>query len=554
MAFVGYEVLGRVAQGSTGVVWQARQVELDRMVAIKELSPELLGAPGFLERFRAEARTLAGLDDPHVVRVFDYVEEPARAYLVQEWVDGAPLAAVLAQHGALTAEQGLGVLRGGLIGLSHAHSRGLVHRDISPANILLDRGGTSKLVDFGLAAQTDQGSTPGTAGSVGTPAFSSPEAVTGAPMTTRSDVYSAAAVLFLLLSGRLPYPGDTAQVLQAHASSPVPILDGHGPRLADLLARAMSKNPAQRPADAAAFLAELEQAATERYGAGWHDRASVAALVSTTAAVTGSTVLLAGSAAGPATAAQAATSYGALTGAAGIAGAATGHLTGTATTARTGARILGLPQAALFTILAVIVAAVVATTIILTNNNQGPSTTAENVAGANDIDGGSESAAEGTTATTASAPTTTLPRVPAFSGTYAVTQTYTAINGSFTVAVGETVQVTWQVISACAVGSCDVTIVSSSGAQFGYSYAGGDWTYQSPATIDSACFDANGELTGEVRPLTRAVTLTPVTPYDETSATPTPALSGTGTDSAALGCDGNPGSYDFTLDLVRTGD
>ncbi|MBA3294159.1 MAG: serine/threonine protein kinase [Geodermatophilaceae bacterium] len=265
--FPGYEVLGRVAAGTTGVVWKARQSELDRLVAIKELSPALLAGPGFLQRFRAEAQMLAVLDDPHVVRVFDYVEEPDRAYLVQEWVDGAPLTAVLAQHGTLTPEQALGVLRGGLIGLAHAHSRGLVHRDVSPANILLDRGGTSKLVDFGLTAQTDQGIAPGAATSVGTPAFSSPEAVTGAPMTTRSDVYSAAAVLYLLLSGRLPYSGDVAAVLNGHTSGPLPRLEGHGPELADLLARGMAKNPAERPPDAAAFLAELER--SSRYPPLW---------------------------------------------------------------------------------------------------------------------------------------------------------------------------------------------------------------------------------------------------------------------------------------------
>ncbi len=98
----------------------------------------------------------------------DYVEEPGRAYLVQEWVDGAPLGAVLQELGTLSSEQSLGVLRGGLIGLAHAHSRDLVHRDISPANILLDRAGTSKLIDFGLAAPTQEGLTPGSATSVGT--------------------------------------------------------------------------------------------------------------------------------------------------------------------------------------------------------------------------------------------------------------------------------------------------------------------------------------------------------------------------------------------------
>ena len=163
--------------------------------AIKELDPRLLGSPGFLERFRAEARTLATLEDPHVVRVYDYVEEfdheateSGRAYLVQEWVDGGPLSGVLLRHGRLTPAQSLGVLRGALTGLAHAHARGLVHGDISPGNIMLDTADMSKLVDFGLAVPTGSGGVAGTP--TGTPAFSSPEAATGRPMTARSDVYS----------------------------------------------------------------------------------------------------------------------------------------------------------------------------------------------------------------------------------------------------------------------------------------------------------------------------------------------------------------------------
>jgi len=543
VGFAGYELLGRVAQGSTGIVWQARQVELDRIVAIKELSPMLLNAPGFLQRFRAEAQTLAALDDPHVVRIFDYVEEPGRAYLVEEWVDGAPLSEVLQQHGSLTGEQSLGVLRGGLIGLAHAHDRGLVHRDISPANILLDRAGTSKLVDFGLAAQTDQGLAPGAATSVGTPAFSSPEAVTGAPMTTRSDVYSAAAVLYLLLSGRLPYPGNVYDVLRAHTSAPVPKLDSHGPEIAGLLARGMAKNPAQRPADAAAFLAELEHAATQRYGAGWLNRASVTGLV--TATLAGATAVTAGSA-GTAAAPTTQAAYAVAYGAAATPTTLTGHqLPAAATATRTGARILGLPLAAAITIALVVIAAIAATVVVVTSNDDPARTVAEDA---------NRSAVESSAGTTAPAPTTALPEVPAFSGTYDVTRVVTSVTGSFIFGVGETVQVTWAVTSTCPAGPCDVTIVSSSGLQFSYAYAGGVWTYLAPPTIDNECFDENGQPTGEVLPLTRAITLRPVTPYDQTSATPIPALSGTGTDAAAAGCDGNPASYDYTLDITRTGD
>ncbi len=535
MTFPGFELLGRVAEGSTGVVWHARQVELDRQVAIKELSPALRKTPGFLERFRAEAQTLALLDDPHVVRVYDYVEEPERAYLVQEWVDGAPLSGVLAQHGRLTPEQGLGVLRGGLIGLAHAHQRGLVHRDVSPANILLDRAGTSKLVDFGLAAPTDQGITPGAATSVGTPAFASPEAVTGAPMTTRSDVYSAAAVLFLLLSGRLPYPGDVAHVLQAHTSAAVPRMDGHGPHLADLLSRAMAKNPAERPADAAAFLAELEQAATERYGAGWLNRSSVAGLVTTAAAAGGTAALTATStgatAAAPTAPATAQTiAYGAAASTPTTTIPATAQLASTGI--RTGARILGVPIAAAIAIVLILIAAIAATVVVVTTSNDQPPTAAE-------AEGVTEAGSEAASA---------APPVPAFHGSYAVTITYTATQGSAPDQVGYIEQLTWQVTSTCPAGPCDVTINKGYGLPFAYAYAGGVWTPE-PPTIELSC-SIGGTIT-----VTRTGSLQPIDAYDPDSGSPILALSGSGSDTYTTGCLGEgAGHLEYTVEMTRIGD
>ena len=129
--FGDYECLDEVARGSTGVVWRARHRELDRVVAVKELSPELRARPGFLDGFRAEARHLAALDDPHVIRLFDYVEEPERAWMAEEWVDGVPLSRLLSAAGPLTAEQSLGVLRGVLMGLAAAHAVRLVHGDVA---------------------------------------------------------------------------------------------------------------------------------------------------------------------------------------------------------------------------------------------------------------------------------------------------------------------------------------------------------------------------------------------------------------------------------------
>ncbi|PZS18884.1 MAG: hypothetical protein DLM57_05130 [Pseudonocardiales bacterium] len=339
VVFGSYEVLETVAVGSTGTVYRARHREIGRLAAIKELSRQLLAVPGLLERFRAEAQTLASLDDEHVVAVFDFVEEPARVWIAEEWVDGVTVAALLASSGRLSAEQSLGVLRGALLGLAHAHERDLVHRDFAPANILADRGGTSKLVDFGLAAPV------GGTGVCGTPAFMSPEACRGAAVGKASDVYSAAAVLFHLLSGRVPFPAPTADaVLQAHLAQAPPALAGHGPALGELVAQSMAKDPAARPADARAFLDRLEYAAGKRYGPDWLARSSIAGLV--TAAGTGAAVLAAGSA-GTAAGTAASTAATVFTDAATTTGTAATAATGTAATAATGTatrRLSRLPR------------------------------------------------------------------------------------------------------------------------------------------------------------------------------------------------------------------
>lgn len=273
-SFGPYEVLERVAEGATSTVYRARHVELGRIAAIKDLHPDLMGAPGMRDRLRAEAELLAGLADPHVVEVYDYVEEGERAWIVEEWVTGASLARILDVQGHLTPEQSVGVVRGALLGLAHAHDRGLLHRDVSPTNVLADLEGTSKLVDFGLAAPL------GEAGVTGTPAFVSPEAARGESLGKPSDVYSTAAVLYTLLAGNPPFAGsDVATTIRRHVEEPAPLLTQHGHDLQDLLRRSLAKDPAERPQDARAFLVELEEAARRRFGAAWLQRASIAALV-----------------------------------------------------------------------------------------------------------------------------------------------------------------------------------------------------------------------------------------------------------------------------------
>ena len=160
-----YEVLARVAEGSTSTVYRARHVELDRPTAIKELHRDLLAVAGMRDRLRAEAEILSSLSDVNVVQVYDYVEEDDRAWLARGM--GRRRFAVGHHLGPRDPDprQAVGVVRGAVLGLAHAHDQGLLHRDVSTTNILADLEGTSKLVDFGLAAPV------GTAGFSGTPAY-----------------------------------------------------------------------------------------------------------------------------------------------------------------------------------------------------------------------------------------------------------------------------------------------------------------------------------------------------------------------------------------------
>lgn len=294
-----YEIVGRVAAGSTALVWKARDPQLGREVAIKQLT---VSGPAMREQMRTEARILAGLDDPNIVAIYDFVEDESGAYIVEEWVDGATLGALLSSGVRLEPVQAVGILHGALSGLAHAHARGIVHRDIQPGNILIDRAGTSKLVDFGLASGT------GSLGSSGARAYQSPEALAGQPVTPASDVYSAAALLAHLLKGKASVPPDARGI-------PEP--------LATVLNYSLSADPAQRPPTAAELLAWLRETADQTFGAGWLGRASVAALVGAVGAVPIVAIAGAGTAAGVAGA-------GSVAGSAAGAAAAGGTAAGTA--------------------------------------------------------------------------------------------------------------------------------------------------------------------------------------------------------------------------------
>ena len=263
----GYTEVRALGSGGFGDVVLARHDASGTLVAIKYLRPALLDDPEFAAMFRDEARVLASLDDPNVVRLYEYVESPSGAAIVMELINGVSLREILSRQGKTSAEAALVVLQGSLLGLAAAHARRVVHRDYKPENVLVDGAGVSKLTDFGIAARAGHRPVP-----AGTLAYAPPEQFDGGPASPAGDVYAATATFYECLAGHPPFTGQTTEVLmRQHHSEPVPLEPVPGP-LRPLVAAGMAKDPGDRPADAAAFVSELRTVAADAYGQDWEDR------------------------------------------------------------------------------------------------------------------------------------------------------------------------------------------------------------------------------------------------------------------------------------------
>ncbi|MCB5179261.1 serine/threonine-protein kinase [Streptomyces antimicrobicus] len=263
----GYTETRELGSGGSGRVVLAVHDGTSIPVAVKYLSDRLRQDPAFVREFRAEARLLGALHSPYVVGLYEYVEAPDGAAIVMELVDGIALRAVLQQAGQTGPEAALVVLKGSLLGLAAAHRAGVVHRDYKPENVLVAADGTSKLVDFGIAA--DRGTTPGVAG---TPAYMAPEQWQGQPASPAADVYAATATFFECLTGRKPFAGENfAELALQHIEAPVPEAEAPEP-VRPLIRRGLAKRPEDRPENAEAFVAELEGLARSAYGEDWEER------------------------------------------------------------------------------------------------------------------------------------------------------------------------------------------------------------------------------------------------------------------------------------------
>jgi serine/threonine-protein kinase len=248
-----YRLVERLATGGMGVVWRAVDERLDRPVAVKLIRPEYADDPTFRQRLRLEARAIAAIRSPHVVRIHDVCEEedPAggwRSYLVMELVDGEPLSERL-RHGPLPLATTRSVIAQAATALAAAHQRHIVHRDVKPGNVMVDHTGQVTVLDFGIARAADAVSLTATDLVLGTARYLSPEQADGKAATGASDVYSLGVLAYHCLTGNVPFDAtsDIAVVL-AHRNDPVPPLPASvPPDVAGLVNRMLAKAPEERP-------------------------------------------------------------------------------------------------------------------------------------------------------------------------------------------------------------------------------------------------------------------------------------------------------------------
>jgi serine/threonine-protein kinase len=264
-----YQVLEEIGRGGMGAVYKGYDPALKRPVAIKVMAPHLMWEKRFVDRFMREARTVARLRHPHIVTIHDVGEQDGLYYLVMAFIEGESLGRVVAREGRLAPERATRLLGQIAAALDYAHSQGIVHRDVKPANILLEAGSRVVLTDFGIAHATDETRLTATGATLGTPAYMSPEQARGQPPDALSDVYSLGIVLYEMLTGHTPFRAETPLAvlhMQASAAPTTPrrFAPSLSPAVEAVVLRALSKDPTSRYASAG----DLARAMTEALAGG----------------------------------------------------------------------------------------------------------------------------------------------------------------------------------------------------------------------------------------------------------------------------------------------
>ncbi len=262
-----YKLGGKLATGGMGTVWIATDSRLERKVALKLLKDALAEDPRFVERFRREARAAGALSHPNIAGVFDYGEDDGRHFIVMELVEGRDLARLLREEGPLTEDRVARIGAQIADALGHAHAGGVIHRDIKPANVIVGAGDRVKVTDFGIARAQADSTLTATGSVLGTAQYLSPEQASGAEVTPASDVYSLGIVLFEMLTGSVPFTGDSAvAVAMRHVTDRVPppssLKPGVSHAMDSAVLRATASDPYSRFADARSLSGALRGVVT----------------------------------------------------------------------------------------------------------------------------------------------------------------------------------------------------------------------------------------------------------------------------------------------------
>jgi len=257
-----YQLLERIAVGGMGEVHLATDERLGRRVAVKVLAPVYADSPDFVERFRREALTAAALSHPNIAQVYDYGVDGSAHFIVMEHVEGSDLSRLLREGGRMTPADAVHVAEQVCAALAAAHRAGVVHRDIKPGNVMVRPDGTVKVTDFGIAQALGQASLTETGTVMGTAAYVAPEQARGQATSSATDLYSLGILLFQMLTGAVPFDGDTpVAIAMRHLDEPVPLpssrVAGLPANLDEVVTRATAKSPRDRYPDADAMAAAL---------------------------------------------------------------------------------------------------------------------------------------------------------------------------------------------------------------------------------------------------------------------------------------------------------
>jgi len=243
-----YEILAELGRGGMATVYLGHDIALDRKVAIKVMSPALLTGEGMVERFKREARTAASLSHPNIIPIYAVKEGDQIVYFVMKFVEGRPLDSIIKETGQLPIPMAQQILQQVGAGLGYAHKRGIIHRDVKPANVMVDTEGWAVVTDFGIAKVTETKGLTMTGATVGTPSYMSPEQCAAKELTGASDQYSLGVVAYEMLAGKLPFVADSIMaIMYSHFNEPPPPLRTVRPDLPSEIEQAVMKMLAKEP-------------------------------------------------------------------------------------------------------------------------------------------------------------------------------------------------------------------------------------------------------------------------------------------------------------------